>query len=56
MDVLLVPPAPCFQSFVIIIDNTKVTLNIIKDKGENDYLESSLNIFTRRHIRGDNDI
>ena len=31
MDVFLVLPAPGFQSFVIIIDNTKVTLNKNKD-------------------------
>ena len=53
MDDSVVLSAPGFRSFVIIIDNTKVTLNMMKGEGEHYHLESSLNIVARKHMCSD---
>ena len=53
MDDSVVLSAPGLRSFVIIIDNTKVTLNMMKSEGEHYHLESSLNIVARKHMCSD---
>ena len=50
-DLLVLSPLR-FWPCAIIIDNTKVKLNMIKGEGGNDYLEFSLNIIAVKHIRG----